>query len=90
MSKNKDVFLRAAKWCDIGYNHSYGACVAIAQEDGVRRNEETIPYYLSDQVQKFTLMFKPSHTTNAFWLSNKQNRVIALLLAHAMRQTGDI
>lgn len=94
MSKN--VYLKAAKYCDEHDSFYLGACGCVEEfatgytyEQGWR--EDTV---------KFITQFRPrgSHTW-AYWAREcnpktdeelKNFRVMMLLFAHAMRQTGDL
>lgn len=86
-----DVFLRAAQWIDVGDRHWRGVCVAVSMAD---RGDEW--YERSKAVADFQKRFKPLvRFSFSFWMDDgslnlKRCRVIALLLAHAMRQTGDL
>lgn len=92
----RDVFLRAAQWIDVGHRHMDGACIAVAVADGVESAEYmNFHYDRSAAAMKFVSVFRPIKANRDYWLDDctcdpKQRRVIALLLAHAMRQTGDL
>ena len=98
---SKDVYLRAAEWCYIGDGHEEGSCVAIAIANDPTHCEKYgwIDHQNDDDVIKYAETFRPkNHKFGAYWMDidsdsseeTKNRRIIALLLAHQMRQTGDL
>lgn len=81
-------------FCRQHISHDDGACVIIS----VLRGDPLMYDYLCDERKAFEDMFKPSRKRyyTAYWLEassdeeSQQQRVIALLLAHAMHLTGDM
>lgn len=94
MSKN--VYLKAAQFCEEGSNNYLGACSCVEKFATGFGNEQG---WREDTV-KFITLFRPRGTDNyAYWATRckpkndeelKNFRVLMLLFMHAMRKTGDV